>query len=61
MKNTISYTLRIDEEIHEKMKVVSKEQMRSLNSQLEYVMKEFIKKYEKEHGEIVVKEPIEMA
>lgn len=60
MKNTISYTLRIDEEIHEKMKAIAKEQMRSLNSQLEYVMKEFVKKYEKEKGTIALKEPQEI-
>lgn len=60
MKNTISYTLRIDEEIHEKMKKIAKEQMRSLNSQLEYVMKEFVKSWEKEHGKVVVKEPQEI-
>lgn len=52
MKPTIYYTLRINETLHDKLKYIAKEEMRSFNSELEYIMKQYIKDYEKRHGEI---------
>mgnify|MGYP003366593357 FL=1 len=52
MKQTIYYTLRINETLHDKLKYIAKEEMRSFNSELEYIMKQYIKDYEKKHGEI---------
>lgn len=47
MKQTIYYTLRINETLHDKLKYIAKEEMRSFNSELEYIMKQYIKDYEK--------------
>lgn len=52
MKPTIYYTLRINETIHDKLKYIAKEEMQSFNSELEYIMKQYIKDYEKKYGEI---------
>ena len=54
MKPTIYYTLRINETLHDKLKYIDKEEMRSFNSELEYIMKQYIKEYEKKHGEIEI-------
>lgn len=44
MKQTIYYTLRINETLHDKLKYIAKEEMRSFNSELEYIMKQKIMK-----------------
>ena len=54
MKPTIYYTLRINEVLHSKLKYIAKEEMRSFNSELEFIIKQYIKEYEKKHGEIEV-------
>ena len=43
-----STLIRIDEEIYEELKVIAEEQNRSLNKQIEFVLKKFIDEYEKE-------------
>lgn len=48
------YPLRIDKEIIEKAKVIAKENGRSLNKEIEYLLKNHISQYEKEHGPIQV-------
>lgn len=52
MKTTVYYTLRINENIHNKLKYIAKEEMRSFNSELEFIMKQYIFEYKKKHGEI---------
>ena len=54
MKSTIYYTLRINELLHNKLKYIAKEEMRSFNSELEFIIKQYIKEYEKKHGEIEI-------
>ena len=48
------YPLRIDKEIIEKAKVIAKENGRSLNKEIEYLLRNHISQYEKEHGPIQV-------
>ena len=45
-----SMQLRIASEMHAKLKVVAAEELRSLNSQIEYFVLHGIKAYEREHG-----------
>lgn len=41
--STYQYPLKIDKEIIEKIRELSQEQGRSLNKQIEYILKEYIK------------------
>ncbi len=46
------YPLRIDKEVLDKIKFISKENGRSTNKEIEIILKSIIFKYEKENGEI---------
>lgn len=46
------FTLRTDKENLEKLSIIAKEENRSDNKQLEFILMNYIKKYEKENGEI---------
>lgn len=48
--------LRIKDELGKKIKKISEEKERSLNGQIEYILKMYIKDYEKINGEIKIKE-----
>ena len=50
------YIMRIDSEYFSKLKQLSKNESRSINKQLEFIIKEYITKYEKENGTILVEE-----
>lgn len=45
-------TLRTDQETIEKLKNISEREKRSSNKQLEQILQNFIKQYERDHGEI---------
>ncbi len=47
-----SVSVRIDEKILNKLHVVSDYEGRSLNSQINILIRELIEKYEQKHGEI---------
>lgn len=47
MKNEVKFTLRIDEDTHKKLSIISEEEQRSLNSQIIYLIKKYIDEYEK--------------
>ncbi|MGW7932126.1 hypothetical protein ACWEWU_10755 [Staphylococcus xylosus] len=47
-----SYPLRLDEEIMEKLKTLSEQNSRSLNKQLEFIIKNYLNDYEKTNGVI---------
>lgn len=49
-----SLSIRIDEEMLNKLHVVSDYEGRSANSQILVLIRDLIEKYEKEHGEIDV-------
>mgnify|MGYP003378583506 CR=1 FL=1 len=48
----IALQLRIDENIHKKVKEISSKELRSLNSQFEYFILKGVEEYEKENGTI---------
>ncbi len=51
------FSLRISEEMHYKLRVIADAHKRSENKEIEFVLGEYIKQYEKEHG-IIPEEPI---
>ncbi len=46
------FTLRLDDIILEKLKVISDNNRRSVNAQIEHMLEQCIKEYEKENGPI---------
>ena len=54
MENTISSNIRVNEISWEKLKEIAKENKRSLNKEIEYLIDKEIKEYENEYGEIDV-------
>lgn len=47
------YPLRISEELMAKVKFIARDNKRSGNKQLEFIIEEFVKSYEEKHGEII--------
>ncbi len=54
MKKMIRYTLRIPEELQEKIKITSEYNSRSRNKEYEIAIKRYIADFERLHGEVVV-------
>lgn len=50
----IALQVRLEEATHQKLKIIADNELRSLNSQLEYFVLQGIKSYETEHGSIDV-------
>lgn len=50
----LSTTIRVDEIIWEKFKIIAKEENRSLNSQVEFLIKKCIQEYEQQNGTIKI-------
>lgn len=46
------FSLRISEELLEKIKYIAEENKRSANKEIEYILELYVKKYEKENGKI---------
>ena len=46
------FSLRISEEMHEKLKVIADTHKRSENKEIEFALEEYIKQYETLHGVI---------
>lgn len=55
-KNEVSIQFRMKESTHQKLKYISKHQLRSLNGQIEFFVQEGIENYEKQYGEIDLKD-----
>ena len=55
-----AYTLRIDNELMEKLKHCCIQEDRTVNKQIERLVREYIKKYEAEHGSITIQKTINM-
>ena len=53
------YPLRLDDIIMEKTKVIAKENGRSVNKEIEVLLKRVIARYEKENGSIQLPDPLE--
>lgn len=52
-----SYPLRIDKTIMEKFKVIATENGRSINKEIEMLMKNAVRQYENQNGEIHLQAP----
>lgn len=52
--NTVFFNLRIDEALNDKLIKLAADEGRSKNKQIEYILKEYVKKYEKINGEIII-------
>ena len=50
------YPLRIDKELLDKFKVVAKENGRSVNKEIEFLIKKSVSQFESENGKISIKE-----
>lgn len=50
------YSFRTDETLIKKLNIISKEHSRTRNKEIEYALKLYVKNYEKENGEIEIKE-----
>lgn len=48
------YPLRIEKEVMDQVRILAKENGRSLNKQIEYLLRQYLASYEKEHGPIAV-------
>ncbi|MCM1165969.1 MAG: toxin-antitoxin system HicB family antitoxin [Lachnospiraceae bacterium] len=48
----VFFNLRIDEELNERLVKIAAEEGRSKNKQIEYILKEYVKKYEQSNGAI---------
>lgn len=53
-KDIIKYSLRIDNDTYMKIQHIANDSSRSINGQLDYIIRAFIKDYEKIKGEIKV-------
>lgn len=53
-KQANPYPLRIEKNILEKSKYIAKNNGRSLNKEIEFILKDNISKYEQNHGEIII-------
>lgn len=47
-----SYSLRIDDELMKKVKIIAEAEDRPVSKQLERIIKQYVEQYEKEHGRI---------
>ena len=51
-----AYTLRIENELMDKIKIISEKEDRPINRQIERIVREFIEEYEEKNGKINVEE-----
>ena len=52
--NTVFFNLRIDETLNDKLIQIAADEGRSKNKQIEYILKEYVKNYEKNNGTIII-------
>ena len=48
------FNLRISEELNEKIKLIAEKERRSKNQEIEYILEEYVKKYENENQKIQI-------
>lgn len=51
-----AYSLRIDANVMDKMKIIADNNSRSKNKEIEYALKKYVDVYEAQHGEIKIEE-----
>ncbi|MCX4254790.1 MAG: Arc family DNA-binding protein [Bacilli bacterium] len=52
VKNTVASNLRVEEIAWEKLKIIAKENKRSINKEIEFLIEQAIKDYETKNGTI---------
>lgn len=52
--NTVFFNLRIDETLNDKLIQIAADEGRSKNKQIEYILKEYVKSYEKQNGTVML-------
>ena len=53
-KEKHSFSIRIDIDLYRKLLVISKNEYRSVNGQIFYLIKQYIDDYEREYGELML-------
>lgn len=56
MAVSYNFPLRLEDDIREKLRYLATKNCRSLNKEIEFVVRQYIESYEKEHGEIPLPE-----
>ena len=54
MKCTKTVTIRIDEEVYNKFRYICKEEYRSISSKVSRCIKQVVREFEEENGEIML-------
>ena len=52
----VPYSLRLEPQVMEKIRVLARQEHRSINKQLCVAVESYLKEYEREHGEITAEE-----
>ena len=52
--STVFFNLRIDEELNDSLIKIAEEEGRSKNKQIEYILKQYVKKYQQDNGAISI-------
>lgn len=52
--STVFFNLRIDEELNEDLIKIAEEEGRSKNKQIEYILKQYVKKYRQDNSSITI-------
>ena len=52
MSVSYNFPLRLDDELREMLRYIAAQNSRSLNKEIEYLVKKHVEAYEKEHGPI---------
>ena len=55
-EDTMTFNLRLSDELDYKVKVIAQKEQRSKNKQIEYILQEYVKEYEAENGKIEIEE-----
>ena len=53
MKNIIHLSIRMNSELHDKIKYISYYEGRSMSGQITYLLQQCVRQFEQEHGPIV--------
>ena len=54
MKSIVSCNVRVEEEPWDKLRIIAKNNKRSINKEIEFIIDERIREYEEKHGEIEI-------
>jgi len=54
MAASYNFPLRLDDTLREKLRYIADQNSRSLNREIEFLVKQHVSNYEKEHGEILL-------